>query len=279
MLALYFWIFILGAVIGSFLNVVVLRVEGNMTLRGRSACPRCAQALKWYELVPLVSYGIQRGRCRSCHGRISWQYPLVELTTGLIFVLTASLALPASLTSVTTLPMHAWFVLLLHMAVWATLIVITVYDLRTKLIPDIFSYTFMGLALALYALLVVSGVQAFSWWWLAAGPLFYLPYWLLWRVSNGGWIGLGDAKLSWGIGWYLGPLYGGAAILLAFWIGALVSLGLMGVQRLQHRDAQNSDTRAPNLTLKSEVPFGPYLVLGIALAHFLDISIGTLMFL
>ena len=85
-------VFLFGLVVGSFLNVVINRYEindggGNIRMGGRSHCPKCKKTLQWFELVPLASFAIQKRKCRNCHELISWQYPFVELTTGVVFVL------------------------------------------------------------------------------------------------------------------------------------------------------------------------------------------------
>jgi len=85
--AVLFFIFALGAVIGSFLNVVIFRFNTSRSLSGRSACLYCGKELRWYELIPIVSFLLLRGRCASCKSRLSIQYPLVEFITAVIFVL------------------------------------------------------------------------------------------------------------------------------------------------------------------------------------------------
>lgn len=293
-------LFVLGAIIGSFLNVVVLRHEKGEKLTGRSYCPHCKRQLRWYELIPVISYLLQRGRCRGCSARISIQYPLVELITGLLFVLIAYVVMSSGMTTLatSTLPLAPLMQLLLHFAVWSILIVITVYDFRTKLIPDKFSYSFSALALlSLFVSSLATGTLPLT--TLVAGPLLFLPFYLLWKVSNGRWIGLGDGKLALGIGWLLGPLGGLSAVLFAFWIGAIVSLLIIAVQHLivrftflnfkpakttdeeQNIQEQESHTASlhhssTRLTLKSEIPFGPFLILGIAIVFFTGATIFTL---
>src|SRR3989344_244845 len=82
------FVFLFGAVVGSFLNVVILRLNtGQSIVSGRSKCFTCAKKLKWHELLPIVSFVFLRGKCSACKTKISWQYPLVETITGIIFVL------------------------------------------------------------------------------------------------------------------------------------------------------------------------------------------------
>src|SRR3989344_3163150 len=79
--------FLFGLVVGSFLNVVIVRVPAGRGLGGRSQCPHCQKRLKWHELLPLVSFVLQAGRCRVCKGSISWRYPIIELLTAILFAL------------------------------------------------------------------------------------------------------------------------------------------------------------------------------------------------
>ena len=86
-----FFYFAAGACLGSFLNVCALRIpEGLSIVHPPSRCPRCGHSLTWYENIPILSFLVLRGRCRSCSKAISWQYPLVEALTGLFFALSAS---------------------------------------------------------------------------------------------------------------------------------------------------------------------------------------------
>jgi prepilin signal peptidase PulO-like enzyme (type II secretory pathway) len=252
--------FLFGAIIGSFLNVVILRHEKGEGVGGRSYCPSCHKQLVWYELIPVVSYLVQGGRCRGCGTYVSAQYPLVELSTGVAFVLIAlrGESVPA---------------MLLDAVMWSLLMVITVYDLRTKLIPDVFSYTFA--VLGLMSTLLATGAPALSTLpaVLYPGILLFLPFYLLWWYSEGRWIGLGDGKLALGIGWYLGLSAGANAVMLAFWIGAAVSLLLIGWSRIRFR----GKPLGVSMSLRTEVPFGPFLVFGCALAYFFGVNVfGTL---
>jgi leader peptidase (prepilin peptidase)/N-methyltransferase len=281
----YASIIIFGLVIGSFLNVVILRHEKEEGLNGRSYCPLCRKILCWYELVPFFSYIAQRGRCRGCGAHISVQYPLVEVLTGVLFAIVLYVShqsIPAFSISNIQYPISnlTYLKIILDLVIWSVLIVIMVYDLRTKLIPNRFSYSFAVLALASSSLTVYTSFfqtgnlqPLIS--TLLAGPLLFLPFYLLWWYSDGKWIGLGDGKLALGIGWYLGLSHGATAIMLAFWIGAAVSLTLIGYQKILARFS-NLQPGASNLSLSSEVPFGPFLILGTLIVYFCSLNLFTL---
>ncbi|MFA5291257.1 MAG: prepilin peptidase, partial [Candidatus Paceibacterota bacterium] len=127
--------FFFGLVIGSFLNVVILRYQTGRGLSGRSGCFSCGKKLNWYELIPILSFFFQRGRCRGCQSKISWQYPIVELLTGLLFAL---------------IYWHlagAWPEVIFYCLIASLLIVITAYDLKHQIIPDQFVFAFILLSL------------------------------------------------------------------------------------------------------------------------------------
>jgi leader peptidase (prepilin peptidase)/N-methyltransferase len=235
-------IFILGLIIGSFLNVVIYRYNTGRTLSGRSGCLSCGKGLRWYELVPVLSFFLQRGRCRQCYSKISWQYPLVELTTGLLFVLIY-----------TQLSATNWLLFALYAFVVSVLMVITVYDFRHQIIPDLFVFLFIltGLVAPFFSSgLIFPKLVAIFW----GGLLTALPLFLLWAVSRGRWLGFGDVKLALGMGIFLGPWLGFSSLMLAFWLGAIVGLTLIGLSKL-------SKKRKRGYNMKSELPFAPFLII------------------
>ncbi len=243
---------ILGLIIGSFLNVVILRAR-VFTLGGRSACMSCDTTLRWYDMIPVISWLMLRGRCRNCGSSISPQYPVVEALTGVLFA-----AIGAS--SIALDPAPA----LIALAIASVLVAIAVYDMRHTIIPDSWAYFFAGAAL-LYTLVGGIPQDASLIIYLLAGPLAALPIAMLWFVSQGRWIGLGDAKLSLGIGWLLGPVYGIAAVFFAFVIGAIISVCILMplptlVRSLQRTGIARFRSIGGQLTMKSEVPFGPFLI-------------------
>src|SRR3989338_8231471 len=131
MIAVVFGLF--GLAIGSFLNVVILRF-GERSIGGRSACPHCKKQLQWFDMLPVFSWLFLQGKCRYCKASISIQYPLVESATALFFA-----AIGASSLSLTQMA--------LALPIAALLICIFTYDLKYKLIPDLWVWLFCGLAL------------------------------------------------------------------------------------------------------------------------------------
>jgi len=251
----YAIVFVFGSIIGSFLNVVIYRYNtGTSIARGRSMCFSCGKSLSWYELIPVVSFLIQRGKCYSCKSKISFQYPTVEILTGLLFLLT-------------WISGFQIIELLFYWTVMAILLVIAVYDIRHKIIPNGFVYAFIILSLGNLILTSDFGM----WDWLA-GPILFFPFASLWFMSRGTWMGFGDAKLAWGIGWFLGLYAGASAVILSFWIGAVWGLYLIAFSKI-HRLLG----KGKRFTMKSEIPFGPFLVLGTLLVFFFDIDVFLLM--
>ncbi len=188
------WIFALGLVLGSFLNVCIHRLPlGKSVVTPRSACPRCGHMLRWYENVPLVSWAALRGRCSSCGARISWRYPAVELVSGL-FVLGAW-----SLYGVSpAFPIAAAFALAM-LALFFT-------DWDHQLLPD--AITLTGVAAGL----------AVAWW----NP--FLDGEGLTRI----WRGLAGAALGSGILWGIGALYGRLRGVEAMGLGDVKMMAMVG---------------------------------------------------
>jgi len=170
---------------------------------------------------------------------------------------------------------HLLFSTFYYLIIWSILVVISVYDLRHKIIPDLLAFLFAGLALVYLVLNTGWGniLHTPYVWDILAGPLFALPFAALWFFSEGKWMGLGDAKLALGIGWFLGLIKGGSAIILGFWMGAIVGLTLVGVSKLSIAKRFHS-----NYGLKSEIPFGPFLILGTVIAFFFNINLFDLGF-
>lgn len=247
---LLIFFFVVGLTVGSFLNVVIMRGARGEKPYGRSRCNSCKKILSPLELIPILSFALQKGRCRSCGTVLSWQYPLVELGTAVLF--------SVSFWYFSTLfPLDARFFLQI-LGVYIMIsagIVILVSDLRWQIIPD-------G---AVLILLIYSVVVLFFRYFLSSGEIqsllpdlaaavsFSLFFALLWFFSGGRWMGLGDAKLMFPLSLILGFPYSLLAFLFSFWIGGAVGIFLI-VLRLK--------------TLSSRIPFGPFILIGSVIAYF-----------
>lgn len=124
---------VLGLIIGSFLNVVILRLNTERSFGGRSGCMTCMNQLSWFELIPVFSFLGLRGRCRKCKANISIQYPIVELITGFIF---AALFLKFQNVFFYGQTLVFSFTYAYFAAAFSLMLVIAVYDIRHKIIPD-----------------------------------------------------------------------------------------------------------------------------------------------
>ncbi|MBI4692290.1 MAG: prepilin peptidase [Candidatus Terrybacteria bacterium] len=247
------FIFIFGTIIGSFLNTVIFRYHtGESIIKTGSRCFSCGKKLKWYELIPIASFAIQRGRCRSCGSKISWQYPIVEIITGLLFLLIFNFQF-----SIFNKITDYWLLITgYYWLIFSLLIIIAVYDFRHQIIPNKIVYLFDILVLLnLFRIsdfgFRISGIGKDF----LAGIIFFAFFASLWLVSRGTWMGLGDAKLALGIGWFLGFYKGILALLVSFWLGAIVGIFLLLFLRNRY-------------TIKSRIAFGPFLILGAFVSFF-----------
>jgi len=258
---LYFLIFLFGLVIGSFLNVVICRLETKESiLVSRSYCPKCKKFLKWYDLIPILSFVFSLGKCRYCHKKISWQYILVEIATGLLFVfvfLNHSSVIPnhssvipnyssvipnlignPDLINFRWIPAFAGMTLWFDLIIICFLIIIFVYDLKHYIIPD--KIIFPAIIISLIYLIYFQSFDL-AWAGLAASSFFLC----LVLISKGKWMGLGDVKLAFLMGLILGWSGVLVALFLSFFSGAVIGLILIALKKKD---------------LKSEIPFGPFLV-------------------
>ena len=278
---IFFSTFIFGTIIGSFLNVLVLRY-GTRTLRGRSACFSCAKELRWFELVPVLSFFAQGGRCRGCKSIVSLQYPLVELLTGFVFAAIAWKELPSLISTFTASGFSLSFFLLatnylLLTILWSLLIAILVYDVRHKIIPDALVYgaIVVSLLIFLHAYYVLHTAYLLD---LSGSLLVSLPFAALWFFSRGRAMGLGDAKLIFLFSPYLGFSAGLSAVLLGFWIGAVLSIGailLKGVSTLSP-NLRGLKRYLKGLTMKTEMPLAPFLIAGLFIVYLCGVDVTGL---
>lgn len=263
----------MGAIIGSFLNVVVIRYGTGMKITGRSKCMSCLRTLTVLDLIPLVSYVGLRGRCRGCKSKISSQYFSVELATSVLFLL-GYLSADLDLGWVSVWNIFIFWV------VSAIMVAISVYDFKHKIIPDGLSYSLAGIALFKIIFDIwINGESFFSndsVMSYLAGPFFFLiPFAALWYFSGGRAMGFGDAKLALGVGWFLGFGQTTVALMLAFWIGAVCGVGMIALQKIFHKFGLK--ILGKQLKMNSEVPFGPFIILGFLIVYLCGISFDNFM--
>ncbi len=252
--------FVLGLIVGSFLNVVIYRINTKKSLGGRSACMTCQSKLKWYELIPVCSFFVLMGRCKSCKTKISTQYPLVEIASGIIFSILFFKFQYLFFTN------PAVFVLTFAYSafIFSLLLVVATYDLKHKIIPDKLAVIFGVVTFVGLFFFSSQSSYVFSPHWptileFLSGIFIALPFALLWLVSRGEWMGLGDAKLALSFGWLLGFGAALSGLALAFWIGSIVGILLIFIKK--------------GYRLKTEIPFAPYLVLGAFIAFIFELHL------
>lgn len=260
-----FFALVFGVIIGSFLNVYIYRFHTGKSLLGNSHCLSCGTDLKPYELVPLFSYLALRGRCRTCSSHIPSRYFLVELLTGLLFVGTVLVA-----SDVMTL---------IHMLVMmALLVVVAVYDMYHMVIPDELVVSLLVVVLSLQLYTHIIGLSLYVFWYnIAAALLASLFFMVLWRVSRGTWIGFGDVKLVIPLALAVGYGQVFSMLVLSFWIGAIIGVAIMLWQKVQQKRKRHLRFLSTALTLKSAVPFAPFLILGFLASYFFQIDVVALL--
>lgn len=217
----------------------------------------CQKQLAWFELVPVFSFLFLKGRCKNCKTRISFQYPIVELLSGIIFaVLFIKFQDVFFADTLSFIFSYSYYTVS-----FALLLVVSVYDIRHKIIPD---PLVLILGVLSFVGLFLFGSFGFSphlpsFFELSAGPIIATPFALFWLVSSGRWMGFGDVKLAVVLGWLVGFSRALSGFVLAFWTGAIVGLLLILFSK--------------KYGMKSEIPFAPYLVLGTFLAFIFELHL------
>lgn len=219
LLSVYFFVF--GLLIGSFLNVVILRLPLNKDLiYARSACRSCGAQLKWYHNIPLFSFLVLRGKCAFCGTRISWRYPLIEFFTGLV----AFLLMPEYLDTNTL----AHFVF--EFTIACIFICHFVIDLEHHLLMDVLNLYLLGVVL-LYVFFT------YTWqYWVSGGLLgFGAPLavtWIFYKIRGQVGLGGGDIKLFGILGLLFGPVGIMFNIFMSCFVGALVGGSMIALGKL-----------------------------------------------
>lgn len=228
-----FWFgFVLGLVVGSYLNVVIFRYGKGSSLKGRSFCPQCNRTLAAWELIPVISYVILGGRCRTCRKPISWRYPVIELITGVmtaVILITLGTGL-AGWSLVAT----AWFALVIF---WV--------DIDQMLIPD---GALLGLLLAAFLWQVTQNAVAGGF---IGGLVMAAIVTIIILLTHGHGMGWGDAKLAGVLGFLLGWPLAPVGLFIAIVLGAIFGMILLLTKRAKRKDP---------------IPFAPFLLIGTAIA-------------
>ncbi|MBN1103905.1 MAG: prepilin peptidase [Deltaproteobacteria bacterium] len=239
-----------GLILGSFLNVCIYRIPFHRSIvHPPSRCPHCGTGIRFYDNIPLFSYILLLGKCRSCHGAISLRYPLVELTTGL---LSAALFMRYSLSL-------SYFMFL---AFCASLLVVAFIDIDHKIIPDVISLPGIvtGLGLSLLPANPVSILDSSIGIILGGGSLYTVGIVYRWLRGQEG-MGGGDIKLLAMIGAWMGWRALPFVILISSLSGTIIGGGSLLLSRRR---------------LSETIPFGPFLVLGSLLYLFFQREIHML---
>ncbi len=240
----YFTVFAFGLVIGSFLNVVIYRLEKEEKLTGRSYCPNCKHNLSWQDLIPVFSFLFLKGKCRYCGKKISLQYPLLEILTGLIFVIIFNFQLLEFKFSI-----FYFLFSIFSFYIASSLIVIFTYDLKHYIIPGQILFpaiiiTFFYQLIFDVKFLIFNSLLAS-----VAATAFFFSIFIF--PPKGKWMGFGDVELAVLMGLLLGFPSVILALFLAFFFGAIIGIISIIFQKK---------------SLKTQVPFAPFLILGTFIA-------------
>ena len=219
---LYPWLFLLGLAIGSFINVITIRIANDESFSAaRSYCPHCRHTLTAKDLIPLISFLWLKGRCRYCGAKISWQYPLVELITALAFVAVAYAHARGWTAGGESL---LWLIKDLFFT--SGLIALFVLDYQWYIVPDEIS---LPLSLAAFIINLFFGISLTS--LLIGAAIGAGFYFLLWAASAGKWVGSGDIRLGLVLGTMLGWFGTVVALYIAYLIGGAIALALLVLGR------------------------------------------------
>ena len=236
MLLSYFFLFILGAVVGSFLGMLSWRLPRGLAITGRSTCDNCGKYISWRDNIPIFGWFFLRGKCRVCKKLFSLRYPIIEFLCALSFVLVGFIA------------QDLWelvFLLVFTSLSFALLVV----DLEHKILPDKLTLL-LGVVVFLFVFALPSPLMFSR---VIVGFFVFLFFLTIYLATSGRGMGFGDVKLSFVLGSALGYPYILVWLFISFFTGALVGILLMILGRAG---------------FKSEIAFGPYLLVGVWITLF-----------
>lgn len=225
----YFFVFCFGAILGSFLNVLILRIHNDESWwSGRSHCPDCKKELEWYELVPVLSYILQGGKCRNCSKKLSIQYPIVEVASSLLAVFTYW-KFGVSLES-----------LLIFTTAWL-LLGSFISDLRFMELPEIFSWSTFALGVIYQIIFSQTEVKN-----IIFGIVFgFLFFWIQFFLTKGQGLGEGDIRLGLIMGVFLAWPNVIYAIFASYIVATIILVPFMALKKIGR---------------KTPVPLGVFLI-------------------
>lgn len=239
------FLFLLGLIFGSFANVLISRLPKEKSILGRSRCPKCSKAIKSYDNIPILSYLLLGGKCRNCKKRISLLYPVVEISSAILFVLVYyffSISTNFGIINTVTLWNSFLFYFTLPYLLFVSLILLVIFviDLKEMMIPDSLSFVLFIVAISLLALFN----RDIFWPHLFAGFVSALFLLVLNLVTKGRGMGLGDVKLALFVGVFLG------AESVTWLFGAFIIGSVVGIILVILKEAK----------FGREIPFGPFLI-------------------
>lgn len=226
------FLFLVGICVGSFLNVIIDRLPREETIFvGRSHCDFCKHTLDWFDMFPIFSFVLLKGKCRYCHKFIGWKYPLVELTSGILFAVLPFLISPFNL------PLF-----LVILGICSCFIIIFYTDLFSGIIPDSMIVVLFILAILRIVLLQQSLPLVFL-----TGCISGIFFLLLHLITRGRGMGLGDVKYA----FVMGLLLGFPIIIIGLYVAFLTGTALALILVLGKKKS-----------FASSIPFGPFLIIG-----------------
>ncbi|EKD85636.1 MAG: hypothetical protein ACD_37C00671G0018 [uncultured bacterium] len=245
----FVFLFILGISIGSFLNVLIDRLPKNESINGRSHCDNCKKTLSWADLIPLLSFFLLKGKCKYCRSHLSYQYPLVEFLTGVLFVFTIYY-LP-----ITNLSTNYLISSIYYLTIVSSLVVVFFTDLKYGIILDKVTFP---LVFTVFLWLLFQDITSLPEHLLSAVGSFIF-FLLIFLLTRGKGMGLGDVKFSFVLGLTLGISGTILALYIAFLTGGIIGFILIIWKKKN---------------LKTAVPFGPFLVVGFLISLFFSEQIA-----
>ena len=261
------WVMLLvGAIIGSFLNVCILRIPAHTFFKfSRSVCDHCEKPIPFWWNIPVISFFLLRGRTACCEQKLSWQYPLVEGLTAVLFVfLYNNFPFVTPFDGVFALD-PANFIRFMHMAIFCSvMLVCAIIDLHHQIIPDVLSLPMIALSPLVALVHPELTLRSSCIGIIVGGGSLYLLAWIYWIIRREYGLGMGDVKLLAAIGGWLGW----QALLPTLSIGSIIGATVGGAMIIFSR----------KMTLRTAIPFGPFLVFGAFIYFFFGSAISRLIF-